>query len=122
MTKILLVEDDPFIRDIIETKLCAAGYDLDSTADGESVLNRIKDNEPDLVLLDLMLPNKHGFDILEEIRADVELKKLPVIVLSNENGTDVEAKAKSLDAQYFFKAMTDMNELATIVEKTLEKI
>lgn len=119
MVDVLLIEDDAFISDIIETKLCQAGIEVETTADGAHVTDKLLETTPSLVLLDLMLPNRHGFEILEEMRNRVAFKDLPVIVLSNENGPDVEAKATQLDAQYFFKAMTDMNELVKSVQKIL---
>ena len=119
MKTILLVEDDMFISDMIETKLCQSDFNVVKTADGESVLKMIAEHNPDLVLLDLMLPNVHGFEVLKQVRSNPETEYLPVIVLSNENGTDVEEKAKLLNAKYYFKAMTDINELVPIINETI---
>ena len=119
MKKVLLVEDDMFISDMIEDKLSQSNFTVETTADGDSVLQALEDKKPDILLLDLMLPNKHGFVVLEEIRQLEKYNNLPVIILSNENGTDVEERAKLLNASYYFKAMTDMNELVAIVNETL---
>ena len=119
MKKILIVEDDIFIRDIAEEKLSAAGYEVYKTADGNSVIQKMREVKPDLVLLDLLLPNKHGYVVLEELRADERFTETPVLVFSNENGPDVEKKAADLGALYFFKAMTGTGELTKKVQEIL---
>lgn len=119
MKKVLIAEDDIFIRDIAETKLTESGYEVHKTADGGSVVNKMKEVMPDILLLDLLLPNKHGFSVLEEIRAEEAFKDTPVLVFSNENGEDVEARAKELGAEYFFKALTGTGELVKKVEEIL---
>lgn len=118
MQKILIIEDDIFIRDIAEHKLIEAGYVVYKTADGGSALAKVKEIEPDLVLLDLSLPNKHGFDVLAELREE-GFVDLPVIIFSNENGPDIEENAQKLGATYFFKAMTGTGELIATVTKLL---
>jgi len=119
MKTVLLVEDDMFISDMMETKLKQVGFNVVTEADGASVIAKLNEVKPDLILLDLMLPNRHGFEILEEIRSLKEWATLPVIILSNENGTDVETRARHLDAQYFFKAMTDISEMESIINQAL---
>ncbi len=119
MAKVFLIEDDLFISDIIETKLKQADFEVETTADGRNVISKLDQGEYDLILLDLMLPNKHGFEVLKEIRDDATHGSIPVIILSNENGPDVEQKASELNAKYYFKAMTDMNELVKIVKEAL---
>lgn len=120
MTKVLLVEDDQFISDMIETKLAQSGFEVCKTADGNSVVSELETQHPDILLLDLMLPNRHGFEILKDLREMDAYKQLPVVILSNENGADVEEKSAALNAQYFFKAMTDISELIPIINNTLD--
>ena len=74
---------------------------------------------PDILLLDLMLPHRHGFEVLEEIRKSERFATLPVVIFSNETGMVVEEKAKDLQATYFFKAMTGTGELVEVVERIL---
>ena len=117
--KVLLVEDDTFISDMIVTKLNQTGFEVERTADGKSVMRALEETNPDILLLDLMLPNKHGFEVLQEIREVDAYKDLPVVILSNENGSDVETKAKNLGAYYYFKAMTDISQLTVIINTAL---
>ena len=118
--KILIAEDDLFIRDIAEKKLTDAGYEVYHTADGASVLKKIEEVRPDLLLLDLILPNVHGYALLQQIRNDTEFKDLKVVVFSNENGPDIEQKASELNAHYFFKAQTGTGELLDTINYLLQ--
>lgn len=119
MIKVMLVEDDQFISDMYETKLVQSGFEVIKLNDGSAVIDKLPEVNPDILLLDLMLPNRHGFNILEEIRNIPEYETLPVIILSNENGPDIEEKAAILNAQYYLKAMTDVNELITIINESV---
>jgi len=120
MKKVLIAEDDLFIRDLAIAKLTETGFFVETTADGNSVVPILLETHPDILLLDLQLPNKHGFEILEEIRSHPELEVLPVIIFSNENGNDIEEKAALYNASYFFKALTGTGELVAKIEEILK--
>jgi len=120
MKKVLIAEDDAFILDIATTKLTQKGFIVEKTADGNSVVPMLLELQPDILLLDLLLPNKHGFEILMDIRAHAELATLPVIVFSNETGIDIEEKAALYNAHYFFKALTGTGELVAKIEELLQ--
>jgi two-component system alkaline phosphatase synthesis response regulator PhoP len=83
MAKILIVEDDRFLRELIARKLRNEGYEVIEAVDGEEGLKRIKEEKPDLVLLDLILPGIDGFEVLESAKKDSEIASIPVIILSN---------------------------------------
>ena len=83
MMKILIVEDDAFIYEIIARELAKAGYEIKGAYDGEQALVLASAEKPDLILLDLLIPKKNGFEVLEALKANPELAKVPVIVLSN---------------------------------------
>ena len=112
MKKILFIEDDSnlvqSLKDVIERE----GFEFISAFDGEKGLELIKKERPDLILLDLILPRKSGFDVLAEIKADEELKTIPVIILTNlENDKDVE-RALSLGVNtYLVKANYSLEEV-----------
>jgi|GEM_PF-1079786 len=120
MKKILIAEDDPFIRDLAILELTSKGFSVESTADGNSVIPMLLDTPVDILLLDLQLPNKHGFEILEEISQQPGLVSLPVIIFSNENGADIEEKSAQYNASYFLKALTGTGELATKIDEVLQ--
>ncbi len=89
--KIVFVEDEMRLQEALSSKLKSDGYEVFSALDGESGLKMIEEKKPDLVLLDLILPKKDGFKVLESLKAKPELKSIPVIVLSNlESGKDIE--------------------------------
>tara|TARA_B100000745_G_C20145725_1_gene392874 strand:- start:2056 stop:2418 length:363 start_codon:yes stop_codon:yes gene_type:complete len=119
MKKVLIAEDDVFIRDIAQSKLVKAGYEVRIVARGNQVIRELEQVQPDILLLDLMLPNKHGFEVLEEIRQHKDFEDLPVIIFSNETGHVVEERSKSLNAVYFFKAMTGTGELVDAVQSIM---
>ena len=81
--KILLIEDDKFLRELMTKKLVNMEYDVVSAVDGESGLAMIKETKPDAVLLDLILPGINGFEVLERAKKDPEIANIPVIILSN---------------------------------------
>ncbi len=83
MVKILVVEDDKFLREMISRKLDKEGYEVVQAMDGEKGEEAIREEKPDLVLLDLILPGIDGFEVLERTKKDPELSEIPVIILSN---------------------------------------
>ena len=82
MTKILLVEDSKFLRLATERALARAGYDVSTAADGEEAVKRARENLPDLILLDLLLPKVTGTDVLKALKKDPATTKIPVVVLT----------------------------------------
>jgi|YelNatPaOPRAMG01_1025707.scaffolds.fasta_scaffold04883_4 DNA-binding response OmpR family regulator len=116
--KILLVEDEPFLSSLLRLKLEKANFEVISASDGEEALNILAQNTPDLMLLDLILPKKNGFEVLETIRQDPRLEKLPVIIISN-LGQEVDiSRGKSLGViEYFVKARLSIDELINKVKE-----
>jgi CheY-like chemotaxis protein len=80
--KVLLIEDSKFQRAANGRALIRAGYDVLYAADGEEGLGAARENIPDLILLDMMLPKVSGLDVLRALKADVLVKHIPVVVLS----------------------------------------
>jgi DNA-binding response OmpR family regulator len=110
--KVFVIEDDPMIRDIVNTKLTAQGCIPYSTGDGGEAISLAREYKPDAIILDLMLPNMSGEQILVIIKQDVELKEIPVVVFSNKSDPDDIKNVMDLGAKrYFIKAQSDVNEL-----------
>ncbi|MGE5324839.1 MAG: response regulator [Actinomycetota bacterium] len=82
MKQILIVEDKPTSRELLRTVLEQQGYEVVEAEDGEQALVRIRERVPDLVLMDLQMPAKNGYEVLREIRSDSRLGKLPVIAVT----------------------------------------
>ena len=103
--KILIVEDDKFLRELIVKKLSNEGYEVVEAVDGEQGIQKIKDDKPDLVLLDLILPGIDGFGVLAQKKEDPFIASIPVIVLSNLGQKEDVDKGLGLGAtDYLIKA------------------
>lgn len=81
--KILIIEDDVFLNELMAKKLLEEGFDVLKAANGEEGLEQARQENPDLILLDLILPGMDGFEILEKLKEDQETSPIPVIILSN---------------------------------------
>ncbi|ATJ82570.1 response regulator transcription factor [Halomonas beimenensis] len=89
MPKVLVVDDEPNIVLSLEFLMQQAGFEVITAEDGETALERVAEQAPDLVLLDISLPGIGGFDVLERLRADPALARLPIIMLTA-HGREVE--------------------------------
>jgi CheY-like chemotaxis protein len=119
--KILWVEDDKLIGNILEKKLLNSGFNLYHATEGNDALKYLDGNIPDVIILDLLLPGMSGFDILQKIRTDMRLKKIPVIILSNFNKPSDIEKAKILGAQkYLVKAAISLDQIVEEVKELIK--
>ena len=118
--KILFIEDEPNLQRAVGGILEKEGYEVKNALDGELGLSEAKKEKPDLILLDLILPKKDGFEVLTELKQDEEVKNIPVIVLTNlESSADIE-KALELGATtYLVKADYSLDEIIEKVKKSL---
>lgn len=120
MQKILIVEDEKAMAEVLRDEFALHHYDLSIAKNGEEAIKKIQSWNPDLVLLDLLLPRMDGFSVLKEMKADEELRNVPVIVLSNLGQDDDIKLAMSLGAvDYFVKAQHPIKEIIQKVQKYL---
>lgn len=96
--KVLVVEDDPFLSKVYESSFAGAGYTMAYAHDGEEALLQMKSFLPDLVLLDLVMPKKDGFEVLEAVKADPSLAGIKIVILSNLGQPEDKAKCLALGA------------------------
>src|SRR3990167_7978165 len=94
--KVMIVEDDEHISKVYEIKLAKEGYTTSLAVDGDEAVAKITSEKPDLLLLDLMIPKKDGFGVLEDIKKFPDLAGIPVIVLSNLGQKSAQARAHGL--------------------------
>jgi CheY-like chemotaxis protein len=120
--KILLIEDEEILLNLLQKKLTGAGYEISIAKDGQEGLNLIKEIKPDLILLDIIMPKMGGFEVMEEMQKDEELKKIPVIIISN-SGQPVELdRAQKLRAKdWLIKTEFDPQEVIDKVVKQIGK-
>lgn len=118
---LLVVEDDEVLLRALYLVFHDSQYTIATASDGATALQMAERLNPDLVLLDLLLPKMNGFDFLRAIKANPKLSATPVIVLSNLSDNDDKDKAKALGAaDYFIKSNTDLSSLADKVGKFLK--
>jgi DNA-binding response OmpR family regulator len=118
---ILIVEDEDFLIRALKDNLVAENYKVDVARNGGEALGKIKKNKPDLILLDILMPGKDGFYVLEKIKNDSELKLIPVIVLSNLEGDKTIKQALEMGADdYFVKSQHPIQEVIEKVKDYLE--
>lgn len=118
--KVLIAEDDHFLAKIYKIKFAKEGINADIATDGNEALEKIREQKPDLVLLDLVMPGKDGFEVLEELQSDKTLKKIPIIVLSNLGQEEDIAKGKSFGiVDYFIKSDISIHDIVKKVKEIL---
>jgi DNA-binding response OmpR family regulator len=121
MKRILLTEDDEFLSSLIKNRLEREHFEVKVAKDGEEVLALLKTYQPDLVLMDIILPKKLGFEVLEEIQANTKLSHAPVMILSNLGQDSDIQRAKELGAiDYFIKAKVVIDDLIKRIKSFLE--
>ncbi|MDD5164974.1 MAG: response regulator [Candidatus Pacebacteria bacterium] len=114
---VLWVEDDKLIGSILAKKLISSGFNLFHAKNGEEAMTHLKDNVPDIIILDLMLPGMDGFEILQKTRMEERLKKVPTMILSNLSKPSDLEKAKLLGASKFMvKASSSLDQIVAEVK------
>ncbi len=120
MKRILFIEDESVLQKTFGEILEQEGYEVISALDGEIGLRLAKEKKPDLILLDLILPKIHGFDVLKKLKEDKETQGIPVIILTNLEGIGDVDKALELGATtYLVKAQYTLEEMVEKIKKAL---
>ncbi len=121
--KIVVMEDDLAMREIMLHKLTKAGFDVKPAEDGSQGYILVEEEKPDLVVMDLMMPNMDGYEVLKRLRAhpDSKIAKTPVIVLSNLWSKEDILKAQQYDVKdYMIKAYFTPDEILAKINAVLE--
>lgn len=118
--KIVIVEDEEILQKVLKEKFEKENFKVSVASDGEVAFSVIKKTQPDMILLDLILPKKSGFEVLEEIKSDASLKTTPVIVLSNLGQDEDIKRALQMGADdYLVKTQHPINEVLDKVKERL---
>ncbi|MCH8741579.1 response regulator [Patescibacteria group bacterium] len=121
--KVLMIEEDRFLRKIYRDKLSRLGFDFFEATNGEEGLNKIIAEKPDLVILDLILPRKNGFDVLIDMKSNKNTENIPVIILSNLGQESDIQRGLSLGAEaYLIKTEVSLSGVVDQVREQLAKI
>jgi len=121
MAKLLLVEDDALLTRLYQKKFSKDGHEVVSASDGEEGMEMIESEQPDLVLLDIMMPKLSGLEMLERIKANPATRSVPVVILSNLEGEEEQERALELGAvAYIVKSNSDPARVSAKVREILE--
>lgn len=113
--KVLLIEDEPNIIEAIGFILSRDGWDVKTHSNGHDAMQAVRARMPDLIILDVMLPGKSGYDILTEIRNDAELSEIPVLMLTARGQTkDREMAERAGVSHYMTKPFSNADVLAVV--------
>jgi CheY-like chemotaxis protein len=120
--KILVVEDDFFLIKVFQTKLSNEGFQVEIAADGVLAMEMLTRFTPDLILLDLVMPRKDGFEVLEDLSKDKKFSQIPVIVLTNlGQDSDIERVKKYGVVDYLVKSDIAIDDVVAKAKSALKK-
>lgn len=120
--KVLVVDDEPEITDIIETFLETAGYEVKSENSSMVGIERAKTFLPDLVLLDIMMPFMDGYDICAELKKDQKTKDIPVVFLTGKDARSDEGRSFKVGGVLYIKKPFSCERLLDIVRMVLQTV
>ena len=121
--KVLLVEDDGFIVRAYRDGLERAHFSVTTANNGVEAMEKVRADRPDIILLDMILPEKNGFEVLEELHLDPQLASVPVIILTNLGQESDIKKGKELGAvDYLIKADVSLKEVVERVKHHLAEV
>lgn len=120
--RILLIEDDQFIRDMYHEELTRLNFEVDSVATGKEGLDKLSQNQYDLILLDIMLPDTNGLEILKQVRQNPVTRDIKVVLLTNLGQEEIIKQGFELGAdKYLVKMSYNPEQVATEVKSFLEE-
>ena len=120
MKKILIIEDDRVVGNVFYNHLMAEGYHVKSAPDGESGMNIMREFKADVILLDLILPQMSGLEVIKQIRSAEEFSKTPIVVFTNAYLTDLVQEAwKAGATKCISKSNCSPRELLEVIQRTV---
>ena len=121
MAKILVVDDEPNINDMLEIRLKFHGYDVIKAFDGEEALKKARNENPDLIILDIMLPKINGYDICRMLKFDTKYKHIPIIIFSARGSMQDKQISVEVGADAFFNKPFISEDLLAKIQELLKK-
>lgn len=118
--KILIIEDEAMLQRALSEFLTDENFEVISALDGEEGISFAKNKNPDLILLDIILPKKDGYQVMEEIKNDEKTKKIPIILLTNlESAEDIERAFNAGATTYLVKSNYKLEDVVKKIKETL---
>ena len=120
MSKILIIEDDPVFQQTLSEFLRTDGFEVFSAVDGEEGIKLAREKSPNIVLLDIILPKKNGYEVIAELKKEPTTKNIPIVLLTNLGGVQDVEKALELGATtYLVKSDYKLEEVAGKIKEIL---
>ncbi len=120
MARVMAVDDDPVIRGLLEVNLEMEGHDVVTAVDGQDALDKVRAAAPDLILLDVMMPNVNGWQVADQLKADPSLRHIPVVFLSARAMEADVRKGTELGVDSYVTKPFDPIDLMELVSRLLE--
>lgn len=117
---ILSIEDEPYVTEVIEQTLTFGGFEVVSVGDAERAIKFLQERTPDLILLDLMLPDIDGYSFCEVVRLTSKNRKIPIMIVSGCLSEEAEALGLKMGARDYLRKPFEPQELLTRVNRLLE--
>lgn len=115
MRKILIVDDEPYILNILDFSLDAEGYRVLQASDGEEALRLAQEQIPDLVIMDVMMPRQDGFETCKQLKEDVRTADIPIVLLTARNSREDRSRGEDVKADgYITKPFSPQRLLDTV--------
>jgi two-component system, OmpR family, alkaline phosphatase synthesis response regulator PhoP len=119
--KILVVDDEPIITKVLESRLKANGYDVVSAADGQEALNKARSENPDLIILDIMLPKIDGYRVCRLLKFDDKYKNIPILMLTARIQDTDKATGEQCGANAYLPKPFDPQSLLEKIKELLKE-
>jgi len=116
---VLIVDDETSLRTLVRANLEVDGFEVSEAVDGIQAMEMLKENRPDLILLDIMMPGKDGIEVLEDLAADKELSEIPVILLTAKGEQEDLERGAALGARGHITKPFDPEQMVRTVKAAL---
>jgi len=121
-TKVLIIEDEEILINMYKSKFEREGFEVYQALNGKNGLDQVKENKPDIILLDIIMPEMDGFMVLKDLKSNSETQNIPVIMLTNLGQEEDIEKGKELGAKdYLVKVDSTPNQVVEKVKEILKK-
>jgi DNA-binding response OmpR family regulator len=119
--QLLIAEDSPTVRRLVAAHLAADGYEVIEAADGEQALEAVRAEQPDLLVLDKIMPKLDGFDVVRELRADPDTRSMPIVMLTERTAEQDVVGGLDLGVEEYMPKPFSLHELSARIRRTLER-